>query len=113
MNNDNKDEIDITEEKQSESNNPDGNPNWQKGMESPNPKGRPKGSAYMEELREAIKEVEGKKKQKFFVRVMERAWLSDTVLVAVLKKFVPDTMRQEIEGLENIEIRIIRANDKQ
>lgn len=104
-------EIDKTEEKQSESNNPSGNPTWQKGMESPNPKGRPKGSAYMEEFREAQRIVEKEKKKKFFIRVFERAYISDVVMVAVLKKFVPDTMRQEIEGLENVQIVIKRADD--
>ncbi len=100
---------DKTEEKQKKG---IGKKLFKKGQ-SGNPDGRPKGSAYMEDFKEAIKIVEKEKKQKFFERVMQRAWTSDTVMVAVLKKFIPDTMRQEIEGLENVQIIIKRAYEKQ
>jgi len=75
--------------------------------------GRPKGSAYMEEFKEAIKAVEKRKDKKLFERIIERAFTSDSVMVAVLKKFIPDTMRQEIKSLDNIEIIVRRADDKE
>lgn len=86
---------------------------WQfKPGESPNPKGRPKGSSYMAELNKAIKEVEAEKKKSFFKRVVERAYISDSVLIAILKKFIPDKLRQEFEGLEGLEITIKHDNGK-
>lgn len=83
---------------------------FQKG--NPGGPGRPKGSGYMSELKQAIKEVGVEKKKPFFKRVVERAYTSDSVMIAVLRKFVPDKLKQEFEGLEGIkfEVEILNGN---
>lgn len=73
---------------------------------NPGGPGRPKGSAYMDELKQAIKEVEKEKKKSLFKRVIERAYISDSVMIAVLKKFVPDKVKQELEGLSEMSIKV-------
>ena len=99
-----KNEFDKTSDKQIKR----GNPNWQKGK-SANPKGRPLGTGYITLLEDAIKEVEKEKKKSFFRRVIERAYISDSVLVAVLKKFVPDRQFTQIEEVENPELVMAKA----
>ena len=56
-----------------------------------NPNGRPPaGEAFVEQLRAAIKKV-GKDKGKSLIRhAVERAYEEDTVLIALLKKLLPD-----------------------
>ena len=77
--------------------NPRGNPSWgnkktrpQDPTTSGNPNGRPLGSGEMGLLREAVSTVEVKKKKTLYTHFAERAYLSDTVLIAIVKKFVPD-----------------------
>lgn len=61
--------------------------------QSGNPSGLPKGKKHhysYKRFEEAIKQVEKDKQKEFFVHVIERAYKSDKVLVAVLKKLIPD-----------------------
>lgn len=60
--------------------------------QSGNPKGRPKGTVdkWKKELESAIRRTEKAKDQKFLDRVMEKAWNSEGLMIAILKKIVPD-----------------------
>jgi len=78
-----------------------------------NPDGRPKGSKnYLTLLEEALKDYEKTHNKKLFVRLIERAFISDKVLLGTIKKFVPDKTHTEIETTEPIEIVIHRAKDE-
>lgn len=69
--------------------------------QSGNPKGRPKGSqSYITQLEKAIKTVEKEKNKSLWKRLVERAFVNDKVLIALVKKFIPDKTHTEIEGLE-------------
>jgi len=67
---------------------------FKKGTEwKGNPNGRPKGARdnfSLEIFRKAIVKVEKKKKKPFFEMVVERAYTNDKILIAVLKKILPD-----------------------
>jgi len=71
---------------------------WKKGQ-SGNPKGRPP-KPEIDLLRQAIKTVETRRKKKFFILAVERAYENDTVLIAILKKMVPDL--KYVEGEHDI-----------
>lgn len=64
---------------------------WKPG-ESGNPKERPKGSSSVtqEEFMKALRNVESDRKINLLEHFFKRALKSDTVLVAVMKKLVPD-----------------------
>jgi len=66
-----------------------------------NPNGRPKGSKNhysIAELWQAIKEVEGKKGKKKLLEVfVEQAYDNPTIMVALMKKLLPDL--RSIEGM--------------
>jgi len=66
-----------------------GRTHWKKGH-SGNPKGRPKGVSEIDVFRQALITVEKDKKQKLYEYAIERAFVSDIVLVAILKKLIPD-----------------------
>jgi len=66
---------------------------WKKG-ESGNKNGRPK-KPEIEELRKAIKAVEIKKDIKLLEHFVERGYKSDQVLVALIKKLVPDKIQAD------------------
>lgn len=64
-----------------------------------NPNGRPKGSPNKRpELLNAIKYVQGKKGKKLLVHAIEQAYEDNTVLVAVLRKLIPDLKAVELTG---------------
>ena len=73
-----------------------GNPAWTKGN-SGNTAGRPRNAA-AEELREAIKKVEKRKRKKLFTHFVERAYENDKVLIALMKKVIPDKKEYELIG---------------
>jgi len=56
-----------------------------------NPNGRPRaGSAFLDQLKEALKKVEKEKGKTLMRHMVERAFLEDTVMVALAKKLLPD-----------------------
>jgi len=82
---------------------------------SANPDGRPKGSKnYLTLLEDAIKDYETEKGKKLFKRLIERAFINDTVLINVIKKFIPDKTHTEISGTEPLkfEVEILNGNKK-
>ncbi len=75
--------------------------------------GKEKGSKnYLTLLENAIKDYETRTSKKLFNRLIERAFINDNVLLNVIKKFIPDKLRQEFEGLEGVEITIKHDNGK-
>lgn len=67
-----------------------GNPNWVKGKTG-NPNGRPKtGQAELEKLRVAADKVSKEKQKPLYDHFIERCYENDSVLIAFLKKMVPD-----------------------
>jgi hypothetical protein len=85
---------------------------WVKGQ-SGNPNGRaPKPE--VEELRKAIKAVEEQKDKKLLEHFVERAYRNDAVLVALIKKFIPDKAQQDIsfENPPKFTVEIVNNKDK-
>ena len=83
-----------------------GNPNWKKGV-SANPTGRPKGTTRTNLLMDAIAKVEKQKgKKKFLIHAIEQAYDDPKVLIAILKKIIPDLKAIEITGQEGGTIHI-------
>ena len=76
-----------------------GKTRWKKGCKPPNPKGRPKGASEIDILKQAVKTVEKVKKVSLYQFAVERAYQSDVVLVALLKKLVPDQNEVKGEGM--------------
>lgn len=69
---------------------------WYKGMPSPNPQGRlPEGQSVMDQFKEAIRNVEAKKRKPLFQHLIERAYVDDTVLIAVARKILPDKIQDD------------------
>lgn len=74
--------------------------------------GRPEGSKnYLTLLEESIKKYETAKGKSLFDRLIERAFVSDMVLLSVAKKFVADKTQTEITSPEPIEIIIHYDNE--
>ncbi len=69
---------------------------WVKGQTG-NPNGRPR-VPEIQELRDAIKTVESKKRKKLLEHFVSRGFVSDSVLVALAKKIVPDLSAVEMSG---------------
>ena len=76
-----------------------------------NPQGRPKGTGYIKLLEQAIHEVEKEKQKSFFRRVIERAYISDSVMIAVLKKFIPDKQHTQIEEVGDMDAIMSKAGE--
>jgi len=65
----------------------------------PNPAGRPPGTKnYLTRLEEALERYRKDHDKDLFDRFIERAFRSDKVLIAALKKFVPDMEKTEFTG---------------
>ena len=80
-----------------------GNPNWKKGYTG-NPNGRPR-VPEIELFRNALAQVEKEKKVSLLFHAVNRAYQDDNVLVALLKKILPDKLYTEIEDkTKNLDI---------
>ena len=65
---------------------------WKKGEPSPNPKGRP-ANPEAEELRQAIRLARKRHNGRgILVHFIERAYVNDAVLIALMKKVLPEGM---------------------
>jgi len=64
--------------------------------QSGNPAGRPK-KPVIDSLEKAIKKVQKEKNEKFLNMVIKRAYESDQVLIAVLKKIIPDIKTTDLK----------------
>ena len=78
---------------------------WKPGQ-SGNPLGRQKNSA-KDELDRSIRRVQDKKNKKLLDHFVERAYEDNTVLIAVIKKLVPDIKFIESEHKTDNTIRVI------
>jgi len=63
---------------------------------SGNPGGRPL-NEWRTALDDAIRQVQKKKRKKLMVHAVEQAYKDNTVLVAILKKLLPDLKASELE----------------
>lgn len=79
---------------------------FQKNDPNINRKGRPK-NAEPELLREALRKEGAKRGIDFWSKVAEYAFRDKNVMIAVLKKFVPDTSINTIEGDLGQETKIV------
>ena len=86
------------------------NPAWVKGV-SGNPKGRPQ-KAEIDKLRQALEYGESKHGKDIFYHAIDRAWVNDQVLIALLKKLVPDMVKGEGFSPEGTKIIIIRNGEE-
>lgn len=64
-----------------------------------NPNGRPR-APEIELVRQAIAETEKEKKKSLWKHLVEQAYVDNTVLTALAKKFVPDLTKDE--GMQDI-----------
>lgn len=74
---------------------------WKPGQ-SGNPKGRPKGTKERDCMLVAKEEVEEEKKKSIYRHAFERAYEDDRVLIAMLKKLVPDMAYIEAEAAQSL-----------
>lgn len=78
-------------------------------------RGRPK-KPEIEELRKAIKVVEKQKDKKLLQHFIERAYKNDAVLIALIKKLIPDKTQADLDLSGNINLEplkvIIRKKDE-
>ena len=82
---------------------------------SGNPEGKIKGTKnYLTQLEEAIEKYETEKGKKLFDRLIQRAFISDNVLMNVIKKFIPDKQHIQTEEIEPIKLIVehVRNKDK-
>ncbi len=65
----------------------------------PNPKGGPrKGEAKLDRLLDAVDRVQNKLNKSILDHFVERAFKKDIVLIALMKKLIPDLKAIQIEG---------------
>jgi len=86
-----------------------GNPSFVKGNKlGP---GRPKGSKnkLTLDLQKAIREVEKEKDKSLFKHFVERAYRNDAVLVALVKKLLPDKTQADLDLRGDLSITVISA----
>ena len=80
---------------------------WKKGQ-SGNPLGRQKGiRSEAEKLRQALKKVEKERDVDFYQHFCERALEDNHILIALMKKLVPDMKQIESESLGNQNLGVI------
>lgn len=70
---------------------------------SGNPKGRPKGSV-LKLVDEVMEEVALRSGKSFFEHIVERAYVSDRVAIALLNKLIPNPKPKDTEENEDVEI---------
>jgi hypothetical protein len=63
---------------------------------SGNPEGRPKGSI-MQAVDQAVEEVETTRGKSLLKHLVERAYVSDKVMIALMNKLIPNAKPKEIE----------------
>ena len=80
---------------------------FKKGV-SGNPAGKPKGAlSEITLLKKAIAKVENNKKISLYEHAIERAYVNDSVLIAILKKLIADTADIKLSGDDELPLRII------
>jgi len=73
-----------------------GNPNWRKGMKSPNPKGQALGKEYLRTLlTQGFDKDEKLHKENLITYAFKQARIDNGVLIALLKKLLPDQIQGE------------------
>lgn len=70
--------------------------------QSGNPAGRPRGTKQRDLMFEALAEVEESQGKSIFVHAFERAFVEDKVLIAMLKKLVPDMAYIESDAAQTL-----------
>lgn len=77
-----------------------------------NPKGRPrKGETAMDDLNRAIKKVEKEKRKDIYEHFLERAFENDAVLLALLKKKLPDLKQTELNANVDASLKLKKLPD--
>lgn len=66
---------------------------------NPGGPGRPRGPSLPHQLLEAVQSVEVRRRKPLLEHFVERAYTSDRVLIALLKKFIPDLGQQEVSPI--------------